>query len=130
MASSRSVRRAFRGGKATVHEYSIVQELVARVEGLSRQHHAQSVRRLVVRIGELSGVETSLLSTAYETFRERTCCEAAELSIEPVRAQWVCPRCERAVPRAAVLRCVTCGEPARLVEGDEIVLARIEMEVD
>jgi hydrogenase nickel incorporation protein HypA/HybF len=114
----------------TVHEYSIVQELVARVEDLSRLHHAQSVRRLVVRIGELSGVETELLSTAYDTFRERTCCENAELSIEPVRARWVCPSCAAPVPRAAVLRCGSCELPARLMEGDEIMLARIEMEVE
>jgi hydrogenase nickel incorporation protein HypA/HybF len=113
-----------------VHEYSIVEALVARAEDLTRQHRARSVRRLVVRIGELSGVETTLLSTAYDTFRERTCCEGAELTIEPVPAHWVCPRCARPVERAAVLRCATCGDPARLVEGDEIVLARVEMEVD
>ncbi len=113
-----------------MHEYSIVQALVARVEELSRQHRAQSVRRLVVRIGELSGVETALLATAYETFRERTCCEEAELAIEPVAARWVCPACGSAVPRAAVLRCPGCERPARLVEGDEIILARIEMEVE
>jgi hydrogenase nickel incorporation protein HypA/HybF len=113
-----------------MHEYSIVQALVARVEDLSRQHRAQSVRRLVVRIGELSGVETELLSTAYDTFRERTCCEKAELTIEPVAARWVCPACGSQVPRTAVLRCPGCERPARLVEGDEIILARIEMEVE
>jgi len=113
-----------------MHEYSIVQALVARVEDLSRLHRAQSVRRLVVQIGELSGVETGLLSTAYDTFRERTCCENAELTIEPVAARWVCPACASAVPRAAVLRCSICEQPARLVEGDEIILARIEMEVE
>jgi hydrogenase nickel incorporation protein HypA/HybF len=113
-----------------MHEYSIVQALVARVEDLSRQHRAQSVRRLVVRIGELSGVEPALLATAYETFRERTCCEEAELAIEPVSARWVCPACGSAVPRESVLRCGSCERPARLVEGDEIVLARIEMEVE
>jgi hydrogenase nickel incorporation protein HypA/HybF len=112
-----------------VHEYSIVQALVARVEDLSRQHRAQSVRRLVVKIGELAGVETDLLATAYETFRERTCCEAAELTILPVEAKWTCPQCGTPVPRPGVLRCNRCGEPARLVQGDEIVLERIEMEV-
>jgi hydrogenase nickel incorporation protein HypA/HybF len=113
-----------------VHEYSIVQELVARVEDLSRLHRAQSVRRLVLKIGELSGVEAGLLTTAYDTFRERTCCENADLAIEPVRARWMCPACDTAVARNAVLRCPTCQGPARLVEGDEIVLARIEMEVE
>src|SRR5512132_2836207 len=113
-----------------MHEYSIVQELVLRVEDLSRQHGAQSVRGVVVRIGELSGVQTELLSTAYDTFRERTCCENATLTIEPVAARWECPSCAASVPRASVLRCGSCGRPARLIEGDEIILARIEMEVE
>jgi Zn finger protein HypA/HybF involved in hydrogenase expression len=42
----------------------------------------------------------------------------------------VCPVCGSEVPRAAVLRCPGCERPARLVEGDEIILARIEMEVE
>jgi hydrogenase nickel incorporation protein HypA/HybF len=113
-----------------MHEYSIVQALVARVEDLSQQHRARSVRRLVVRIGELSGVETALLATAYETFRERTCCEEAELTIEPVAARWACPGCGRCVAPGAVLRCAACGRPAQLVDGGEIVLARVEMEVE
>jgi hydrogenase nickel incorporation protein HypA/HybF len=113
-----------------MHEYSIVQELVARVEDLSRLHRAQSVRRLVLRIGELSGVEAGLLSTAYDTFRERTCCENADLAIEPVAARWACPACGAAIPRGSALRCGSCGRSARLLEGDEIILARVEMEVE
>ncbi len=112
-----------------MHEYSIVQALVDRVEEISRAHDARSVRSLVVKIGELAGVETELLSTAYDTFRERTCCENAKLQIVPVAARWVCSRCGREVPRAGIRRCGECGAPARLAEGDEIVLERIEMEV-
>ena len=32
------------------------------------------------------------------------------------------------VARGAILRCDTCGHPARLTHGDEIILERIEME--
>jgi hydrogenase nickel insertion protein HypA len=112
-----------------MHEYSIVQALLARVEEEARRHNASSVRRLHVRIGELSGVERDLLATAYEVFRERTLCEGADLTIRPVAARWSCPRCDDPIPRGAILRCSACGVPARLCEGDEIVLDRIEMEV-
>jgi hydrogenase nickel incorporation protein HypA/HybF len=112
-----------------VHEYSIVASLVEKVEEIARERGAVAVRGLLVRIGELSGVETELLETAYKTFRERTVCEDAELTILPVPARWNCSRCNQTIPRGSVLRCPRCGVPARLAEGDEIVLERVHLEV-
>ena len=112
-----------------MHEYSIVQALVEKVESIARERQAVSVRRLHVSIGELSGVERDLLATAYATFRERTVCENADLTILPVAARWDCPDCRRTVPRGQILECRACGTPARLAEGDEIILERVEMEV-
>jgi len=112
-----------------MHEYSIVQALLERVESEAALRGARSVARLTVSIGELSGVEADLLAKAYETFRERTICERAELEIRPVGARWECPSCRTPFERGALLRCATCDSPARLAAGDEIVLDRIEMEV-
>ena len=112
-----------------MHEYSIVRALLARVEEEARARGATAVRRLHVRLGELSGVEAQLLASAYEAFRERTVCDGAELEIESVAARWVCASCGEARPRGAVLTCPDCDAPARLAAGDEILLARIEMEV-
>ena len=110
-------------------EYSIVAALVEKVDAIARERGAVSVRRLLVRIGELSGVETELLATAYATFREKTVCENADMTILPVAARWACGQCGLPVSRGEVLRCRACGAPARLAEGDEITLERIEMEV-
>jgi len=112
-----------------VHEYSIVGALIERIEQLARERRAKAVHGILVSIGELSGVEPDLLVTAYETFRERTICEGAKLTILPVVARWDCPECGQAIARGAVLECPRCGRPARLAAGDEIVLERIEMEV-
>jgi hydrogenase nickel incorporation protein HypA/HybF len=110
-----------------VHEYSIVQALIERVEQEVAARGAKRVVRLWVRLGELSGVEPELLATAYETFRERTICEGAPMELDRVAAAWVCRRCDR--PLRGALRCEPCGAPAVLVCGDEILLSRIEMEV-
>jgi hydrogenase nickel incorporation protein HypA/HybF len=112
-----------------VHEYSIVQALVERVEREARTRRAASVHRLSVRIGELSGVDVGLLATAFETFRDRTICQDAELSIERIPARWECPQCLGEVRPGSLLRCSRCDTPAQLASGDEIVLDRIEMEV-
>jgi len=46
-----------------------------------------------------------------------------------VAAQWECPACGRAIGRGDLLSCPICAVPARLAQGDEIMLDRIEMEV-
>jgi hydrogenase nickel incorporation protein HypA/HybF len=111
-----------------VHEYSIVASLIDRVQHEAALHGGARVHRLHVKIGELSGVELDLLKTAFDTFRERTICDGADLAIDTVAAAWACPSCERRVARGAILRCDDCGRPARMVQGDEIILQRIEME--
>jgi hydrogenase nickel incorporation protein HypA/HybF len=117
------------GEYRAVHEYSIVGSLMERVEAEAAARGAVAVHRLRVRIGELSGVETSLLKAAYETFREGSICAAAELEIVPVAARWSCPACAVDLAPGGPLRCPTCGGPAGLAEGDEIVLDRMELEV-
>jgi hydrogenase nickel insertion protein HypA len=112
-----------------MHEYSIVQALVERVESEARARRAASVHRLSLRIGELSGVDVDLLTAAFVTFRERTICQSAELDVESIPARWECPRCGGDVRRGSVLQCARCGVPAELANGDEIILDRIEMEV-
>lgn len=112
-----------------MHEYSIIQALLQRVDAEARERHATSIARLRVALGELSGVDPELLKSAYEVFRDRTLCHGADLEIRTVPALWVCPACGRNLPRGDVLRCPSCQAPARLAAGDEIVLEQIEMEV-
>jgi hydrogenase nickel incorporation protein HypA/HybF len=112
-----------------MHEWSLVQALLQLVEEEARSRHAHAVSLVRVRIGELAGVERELFALAYQTFRERTLCERAELEIVPVAARWACPHCGAAPAAGAALRCTSCALPARLVEGDEILLERVELEV-
>lgn len=113
-----------------MHEYSLVEALVRRVEDEARRRGALAVHRLSVRVGELSGVDPELFRTAYETFRAGTVCERAPLEVARVAASWSCPRCARPLARGAILTCPECGEPARLDDGgDALILDGIELEV-
>lgn len=111
-----------------MHEYSIIQSLVDSVAAAVGTRDG-AVHRVEVAIGELAGVDCTLLTTAYEVFREGTLCERATLTIDRIPARWECPNCLKAIDRGAFLRCASCNEPARLAAGDEIVLQRIELEV-
>jgi hydrogenase nickel incorporation protein HypA/HybF len=112
-----------------MHEYSVVQALLDRVAAEARRQGAASVHRLTVSVGELAGVETTLLAAAYDTFRCGTVCAGAPLEIRTVKARWECPSCRKVMPRGAVLSCAACGRGARLAAGDEIVLETVELEV-
>ena len=113
-----------------MHEYSLVQSLVGRVEALVRERRATAVPRLVVSVGELAGLDPELFRTAYETFRAGTVCEPAALELRTLPARWACPGCGREITRGEVLTCAGCGIPARLAPGgDELRLETVEMEV-
>ena len=113
-----------------MHEYSLVEALVRRVEEEARRQSALAVHALSVRLGELSGVDPELFQVAYETFRAGTMCERAPLTLRRIPATWSCPRCRRSIVRGAILACPDCHEPARLDDGgDALTLDRIEMEV-
>jgi hydrogenase nickel incorporation protein HypA/HybF len=113
-----------------VHEYSLVQSLVTRVESLARARQAIAVHRLVVSVGELAGLDPELFQTAYDTFRAGTICENAAMELRRVPACWACSGCGREIPRGEVLTCPDCGLPARLsAGGGEILLETVEMEV-
>ena len=111
-----------------MHEYSLIQSLVDRVEREARARNALAVHALKVRLGELSGVDPELFTTAYETFRQGTVCEKAELVVTRVPAKWVCKAGDKPIPAGEGLTCAGCGSPARLAEGDELFLDQIEME--
>jgi hydrogenase nickel incorporation protein HypA/HybF len=113
-----------------MHEYSLVEALIGRVEAEARKRGALAVHGLSVRIGELAGVDPELFQTAYDTFRAGTVCATAPLTLRRVAASWTCPRCRRPITRGEVLRCGDCDEPAKLDEGsDALTLDGIDLEV-
>ena len=113
-----------------MHEYSIVSALVDQVEAQAAAHPGAKVRTVLVAIGAQAGVEAELLAAAFEAFRGGTVCADAVLEIVPRPARWVCPTCKTELPRGARPRCVPCASAATMVSGDEILLQRIELELE
>jgi len=59
-----------------MHEYSLVAELVDRVEAEARKAGAVAVERIQVNIGDRAGVERELFATAFDTFKQGICAHA------------------------------------------------------
>jgi hydrogenase nickel incorporation protein HypA/HybF len=113
-----------------MHEYSLVEALVRRVESEARRRGALQVHSLTVSVGELAGVDPELFRTAYETFREGTLCASTALELVTHPARWACPSCGQPIAKGAVLRCAACDTPAKLDDAsDALLLESIDMEI-
>lgn len=112
-----------------MHEYSLVLSLIERVEAEARERSAKSIRRIAVCIGELSGVEAELFSSAFEIARAGTLCESAVLDVKRTRARWSCPRCNATLDANLSLRCSACDAAGNLVEGGDLLFEQMEIEI-
>jgi hydrogenase nickel insertion protein HypA len=113
-----------------VHEYSIVQALLGQCEKYAAENESERITKVEVKIGKMSGVEPHLLQIAFDTFKEKTVCDGAELVM---RVQPLAVRC-RSCGRVSELdaphyRCPACGSgEVEVFDGEEMYLMRLEME--
>jgi hydrogenase nickel incorporation protein HypA/HybF len=113
-----------------MHELSVATSLLRMVERHAREQRAARVLRVHVQLGEQCGVEAELLRSAWARVCEGGAAAGAELALQVVPVRWECRACGAPAAPAAGLRCAKCGEPATLAAGLELLLERIEMEVD
>ena len=115
-----------------MHEYSIVQSLLDVIEENAKKHNATKVKKVVVKIGVLSGVEPHLLEMAFNTFKEKTICHDAvfEMIIQPIVAK--CKDCEyiNNYPKNQIFfECENCGGvELEVLDGEEMLLLNLELE--
>ena len=115
-----------------MHEYSIVQSLLNIIEEHARKQGAKSVSKVVVKIGVLSGVEPHLLQVAFDTFKEGSICEKAELEmmIQPIVARCrSCGHTSEFEKDRIFFECQKCGEvDLEILDGEEMLLMSLELE--
>jgi hydrogenase nickel incorporation protein HypA/HybF len=113
-----------------MHELSICQGLMRQVERVAADNNARSVERILLRVGELSGVEPSLLQSAFEIARAGTVASEAELEIETGSVVVKCQECgASSAAKANRLLCQYCGEwRVNVVEGEELLLLSVDIE--
>jgi hydrogenase nickel incorporation protein HypA/HybF len=112
-----------------MHELAICQALISQVEDVVRERSAR-VKRVLVGIGPLSGVEPRLLEDAYPLASAGTCADGSQLATEQISVRVRCRTCKfesDAEPNR--LLCGACGDwRTDLLSGDELMLLRVELE--
>ena len=113
-----------------MHELSLCDDLLGQVIELAKLHRAESVISITVNIGVLSGVEPSLLESAFTIGRVDTLAGNARLIVQEVPARVQCERCgAEADVSTNQLFCPVClSHETRLISGNELILASVEMD--
>jgi len=115
-----------------MHEFSVVQSLLGLIEQYAKESGASSVTKVVVQVGVLSGVEPHLLELAFNTFKEGTVAEGAELLIELDKLRVSCHDCGGEFTKDELNAvCPRCGSLNTDVKGGEdLLLKSLELECD
>lgn len=113
-----------------MHERSLVRALVKQVKDLAAEHSGSRVTSVRVRVGELSGVESSLLASAYDEVIEETPLRDSTLVVERVPLQGTCDQCGAHFQIERYnFQCNRCGSfQISLQGGEELLLESVTME--
>ena len=114
-----------------MHELAVCQALMEQVEQIAVQNAAESVARIVLQIGPLSGVEAELLKQAFPIASAGTLAADCVLDIRIQPIQVRCDVC--GMISAATVNNLVCGEcgdwHTSLVSGDEMLLQTVELDL-
>lgn len=113
-----------------MHELSIVQSLIELCEENALRNNANSVEKIFVKIGRLSGIEIELFQNCFETFKDSSnLCKNAVLELELAPLEILCLSCdEKSILKENVFKCPYCESiDFKVLEGEEMHLMRLEM---
>jgi hydrogenase nickel incorporation protein HypA/HybF len=112
-----------------MRELPVCQDLLREVLDIAREHHAERVEQVVLRVGPLSGIEPNLLADAFPFASAGTRAEGAELIIEIMAVRVRCLTCGAETDTTPNhLLCSHCsGIRTQLVSGDELQLVSVQL---
>ena len=124
-----------------MHEYAMASELASRVLDEAERRQAIRVMRVLIRIGELTMLESEQLRFNYDLVTEgNEIMEGSQLDIEKIPAKVQCEQCGYLGPIQKLedklyhtllptLTCPTCGNRVSILEGRDFIIQAIDMEV-
>ena len=113
-----------------MHEYSIVQALIKQCEDIANENEVKKIMKVFIKIGVMSGVEIHLLKTAFDTFKEGTICDGAELIINHQKIKLHCNECGAEYEIDEInYKCIECESlNVKVIDGEDMYLMSLEME--
>lgn len=112
-----------------MHELSIAQAIVGVADSEGRKAKATRVARVVVDVGDLSGVVADSLAFCFPMACDGTLLEGAELCIERIEARGWCRDCDQEFAMRELLdTCPRCdGFASEIRAGQELKVRTIDV---
>jgi len=113
-----------------MHEMGIVVSFVKMAQNYAVKSNAAKVLKVVLQLGEISGIEARYLSEFYPVVVEGTMLEGSELLIESIEASVFCTDCATTYnPLQSDLKCPNCGsEHGDVINGRGLFIKEIMIE--
>ena len=110
-----------------MHELSVCQGLLQQLAPISAKNDGE-VSEIHLRIGPLSGVEPTLLRSAFSIAQKQSVAPQAKLIIEHSALMVRCGQCEtESEVSVNDLRCRQCAnQQTQLISGDELLLVSVQ----
>lgn len=111
-----------------MHETGIAWDILETSKKVAAKAGAP-LARVGVRLGEMSGVVEEALRFAFDALKVQAGAPEATLVIEPIPVEALCPACgsTRRPEGDLILWCTDCGSPMRVVSGEQMEIAWIEV---
>ena len=113
-----------------MHEYSIVQSIINSCEKHAEENNSKNITKVTVKIGVMSGVEPELLKTAFDTFKEKSICDSAELDLTIQDIDIKCNGCQLTstlLEKKFLCPACKCNDIS-VIDGEDMFLMSLEME--
>jgi hydrogenase nickel incorporation protein HypA/HybF len=112
-----------------MHEVGIMQNTLDIALEYARKQGASRIHRIVLRVGELSGVVPEALSFAFDVVMQGTIAQNAQLQIEYLPILCYCPTCQQEFqPTDWIFECPQCHQICTEIrQGKELELSSMEV---
>ena len=111
-----------------MHELSFAQAILDTVMTVAEKHKAKKVKSVHVVIGDLLMLNPEQLKFCFDVVTKGTIAENAKLEIEIVKPKIKCTLCGKEFDEYVGI--CDCGGIVTVEGGKEMILKRLEMEVD
>ncbi len=114
-----------------MHEMGIVLHLAKTLDETAEQEKLTKIGRVVLQVGEVSGIMTDLFTDAWNYFKGRhPVLSESELVLETIPAVTWCDNCKRTYETVKYGKeCPHCGSAETwLLKGNECIIKEIEAE--
>ncbi len=111
-----------------MHELAVTRSMLGQVIAEAEKHGAARVTKISMLVGESAGVVPDCVRFYFETMKQGTPAEGAELEFKMVPLLLRCPKC--GTEFSGIEDMCRCNAGAETISGQEMVIESIEVEDD